>query len=414
MTPMGTVRHDPARPPAIILGGEANALSIARSLGRAGVASYAINHSRALVRSSRFCSWIDVPRAAPRIEQDWAAYLLGPQSNHLRGAVLLAASDAALELIAGHRQPLSDRFRLDLSNPAAQLCMLNKLCTYEAARQAGVPTPRFWVADDREQLERLKDELVFPLIVKPIISHRYKEKFKGATFARASTFGELLDAFDNTCRAGIKTFLVEMIPGPDDRLCSYYSYLDENGDNLFDYTKRIIRRFPVNMGEGVYHVTDHVPGVKELSLRLCRQVGLRGIVNAEFKLDERDGQLKLMECNGRFTAPDRLLIASGLNLSLFVYERLTGHRPQPPRHFRPGMRLWYPLRDYMAYRQLRKLGMLSFGQWVRSVLHPQVFPIFCWRDPLPAIAHTSRRAFSRTVRLLRAQKSAAPMVVSDP
>src|SRR5881397_3713044 len=49
-----------------------------------------------------------------------------------------------------HRQALSEKFRLDLSNPKAQLCMLNKLCTYQAARRAGVPTPKFWIADKRE------------------------------------------------------------------------------------------------------------------------------------------------------------------------------------------------------------------------------------------------------------------------
>ena len=80
------------------------------------------------------------------------------------------------------------------------------------------------------------------------------------------------DAFDITSRAGIKTFLVEMIPGRDDKLCGYYRYFDHNGNNLFDYTKRMIRRFPVNVGLGVYHFADHVPGVKELSLKLFREV----------------------------------------------------------------------------------------------------------------------------------------------
>ena len=372
------------RLPAIILGGSANALSIVRSLGRAGIPCCAINTPQAPVKYSRFCKWIEIPKAFGTLQENWAAYLLGPESNHLRGAVLLAACDEAIELITQHRQALYEKFRLDLSNPTAQLCMLNKLCTYQAAVRAGVSTPKFWIADTPEQIEKLKDELIFPLILKPFLSHQHKAKFN-ASFVCVHTFKELLDSFDTTSRAGIKTFLVEMIPGRDDKLCSYYTYLDEKGNHPFDYTKRIIRRFPVNVGMGVYHVTDYVPDVKELSLKLFREVGLWGIANAEFKFDDRDGQLKLIECNARFTAADCLLTASGLNLSLFVYNRLTGH-PQPaPTSFRLGMRLWYPVRDFLAFRQLNKTGLLSFCQWIRSVSNQQIFPFFCWDDPLPSI-----------------------------
>jgi D-aspartate ligase len=392
----------PSRPPAIILGGSVNALSIVRSLGKAGIESYAINYPQAEVKYSRFCKWIDIPKRPGTVEETWAAYLLGHESNHLRGAVLLAASDGAIELIAKHRQALSEKFLLDLSDPKAQLCMLNKLCTYQAAQRAGVPTPKFWVTDKREQIEKLKDELIFPLIVRPLFSHQLKAKFNGASYLCVRTFNKLLDAFDATSRAGIKTFLVEMIPGGDDRLCSYYTYVDENGNNLFDYTKRIFRRFPATVGTGVYHVTDYVPNIKELSLRLFREVGLWGIANAEFKLDERDSHLKLIECNARFTAADCLLTSSGLNLSLFVYNRLTGH-PQPaPTSFRLGTRLWYPLRDFLAYRQLNKMGLLSFYQWVRSILKPQTFPFFRWDDPLVTIlrplAISIRRIRARLVR----------------
>jgi len=408
---MKNARH--SRPPAIVLGGGVNALSIVRSLGRAGILSYAISNPQAEVKYSRYCKWIDIPKTRGTIPESWAAYLLGHESNHLRGAVLLAASDEAIELIAEHRQALSEKFRLDLSNPKAQLCMLNKLCTYEAAQRAGVPTPRFWVADKREQIEKLKDQLSFPLILKPFFSHQLK-----TTFKVAQTFEELLDAFDATCLAGIRTFLVEMIPGCDDKLCSYYTYLDENGNNLFDYTKRMIRRFPLTLGRGVYHVTDHVPGVQELSMKLLREVGLLGIANVEFKLDERDGQLKLIECNARFTGADCLLTASGLNLSLFVYNRLTGY-PQPtPTNFRLGMRLWYPLRDFLAYRQLNRMGLLRFYQWVRSILHPQVFPFFRWDDPLPSIimpfAFSVRRIRARFARAkLRRFATGVPALRSD-
>ena len=385
-------------PPALIVGGDHGCLSIARSLGAAGIPVYAINHPQSEVRYSRFCKWIDLPQSNAVGTEAWATYLLGCESDPLRGAVLLAASDEAIELIAEHRQSLSEKFTLDLSNPDAQLCMLDKLCTYRAAQAAGVPSPKFWAANTREQILNLEHELVFPLVLKPVLGHKFSRKFIGH-YTVACNLDELLRAFDTVCDAGIPTFLVEMIPGPDDRLCSYYTYLDENGNNLIDFTKRVIRRYPMNMGGSTYHMTDDVPDIRELALALFRLVGLRGVANAEFKMDVRDGKLKLIECNARFTAADCLLVASGLNLPLFVYDRLTGRPHAPsPSSYRTGMRLWKPVGDFAAYRQLNKMGSLTFRAWIRSIMHRQIFPVFRWNDPLPAIlgnARLFRYAWSR-------------------
>jgi predicted ATP-grasp superfamily ATP-dependent carboligase len=383
-------RHNNSLPPAIILGGNANAVSIARSLGRAGILVYAINVPEEAVRYSRFTRWISIPRRPGSRSESWANYLLGPESDHLRNAVLLAANDEALELIAQHRPALSAKYRLDISNPAAQLCMLDKLSTYRAAREAGVPTPRFWVADTREDIERFEDELVFPLMLKPLSSHRFWQHFSGRKYILVRRFEDLLATFDAVSSAKIPIFLVEAIPGADDKLCSYYTYIDEDGCHLFDFTKRVIRRYPVNMGLGSYHITDHVPGVKELALKLFRQVGLRGVANVEFKLDSRDSRLKLIECNARFTAVDCLLGSSGIDLPLFVYRRLVGLTQAPPSTYRVGVRLWDPVRDLFAYRQLNQMRLLSFRGWVRSLLHRQTFAFFRWDDPFPALFDSIR------------------------
>ena len=60
------------------------------------------------------------------------------------------------------------------------------------------------------------------------------------------------------------------------------------------------RVYPVTSGPGCHHITDWIPELREPALRLFRQAGLRGLANVEFKRDDRDGQLKLIECNARF------------------------------------------------------------------------------------------------------------------
>jgi predicted ATP-grasp superfamily ATP-dependent carboligase len=379
-------RHPDPAEPVIILGGGANALSVARQVGRLGARVYALNEPGAFVRYSRFCRPVDAARAPGEdLKAAWARFLLGDASADLRGAVLLACSDDGIELIAARRDELAARYLLDDSDPGAQLTMLNKLATYRAAAAAGVPTPRFWVAESVADLQAVQGDLVYPLVVKPRLSHVFEAR-TGRKLLEVDDWAGVADAVEAVAATGTASVLMEKIPGPDDRLCSYYTYLDENSRPMFHFTKRIIRRFPVMTGTACYHLTDWVPEAAELGNRLFSHVGLRGLANVEFKRDERDGKLKLIECNARFTASDCLVARAGINLAAFVYCRLTGRPPPDMTHFRRGLRLWDPVRDFQAHLALRKRGELTTAQWLASVCRRQTFPYFQWTDPVPALA----------------------------
>jgi predicted ATP-grasp superfamily ATP-dependent carboligase len=370
-------------PPAIIFGGYFISLAVLEGLSRRGIRVYVLNDRWAEARYSRYARPIRLP-ANESYPESATKFLTGAASDYLKGSVLLASGDDELEIIAKNREALAEKFLLDLSNPVAQLAMLDKLATYRAATQAGVPTPRYWEARSEQDIHNLRDHLVYPLIVKPTISHLFQRKFKGRFFV-AGNFREVLESYRVAEAAGISTLLVEKILGPDSRCCSYYTYLDEEGNALFDFTKRIIRRYPKNMGVASYHITDHVDEVRELSLKLFRQVGLQGLATAEFKYDERDRQLKLIECNARFTASNSLVARAGYDLGSFVYNRVVGLPQEPLRNFRTGLRHWDPLRDFRAFLELRKVGEMSFQQWLSSIMHPTSIAYFSWRDPIPSL-----------------------------
>jgi predicted ATP-grasp superfamily ATP-dependent carboligase len=399
------------RPPVVVLGGEANALSIARQLGAMGVQVYGIGVAP-FVRHSRYLTPVELP---PRgtgedEEQVWARCLLDRTAEHLRGAVVLAASDVGLSLIAHNRERLAEHYLLDTSDPEAQLAMLDKLATYRCATEAAVPTPRFWCVEGPEDLKRHDDELVFPLIVKPLHSHQYQAAFPGLSkFRVVADRAELEGAYQTLSRAGIAVMLVEKIMGPDDLLCSYYTYIDATGSPTFDFTKRIIRRHPPNMGIATYHITDWNPDVRDLALRLFKHSGLRGVANAEFKRDVRDGQLKLIECNARFTAANCLLASSGIDLARHVYLHVLG-RPQPmPVQYRTGVRLLYATNDFRAFRALWRSRELGLAGWLRSLGHSQTFPYLRLDDPAPAFVRgfdRLGRAVTRGVDVVRKRAAA--------
>lgn len=389
-------------PPAILLGG-VNSLSVARCLGRRGVQVLWAGDDDLRLSLSRYCRRLPLPAGPGGWPERAVAHLLGPDAERLRGAVLLACNDPAVELIARHRDALAERYLVDAEAPEVQLCMLDKLCTYRAAEAAGVPTPRFWTIASHDELAAIRGELAFPLIVKPLDSAAFQAAFGGHKHLTAETWEQLEPAMRTVAGAGLEFMIVERIPGPDTLLCSYYTHMGDDGPAV-DFTKRIVRRQPPGEGQATLHVTQWLPEVRELALRLLEHCGHRGLAAVEFKRDPRDGVLKLMEANVRFTGCNAIVASSGVDLPAYVYARLTGREHRFPPRFREGRRLWNPRRDAQSALALRRRGELTISAWLRSLRLPAEMFYAVPDDPLPGlggVVETGRRLL-RVVRRKRA------------
>jgi predicted ATP-grasp superfamily ATP-dependent carboligase len=387
------------RPPALILGGSANALSVARSLGRRGVRVHASVVAGHHALYSRYCTG-SLPMPPDRRPRDvWGDLLFGPAGKALRGSVILTCNDDAVEFVARHRESLRRHFVVDESVPSVQLAMLDKLQTLELACRHGVAIPRFWPIS-ADAMPDLPSDLLYPVIVKPRQSHVFQKHFPGCKYLMSRDRAELVAQIEQIRALGMGAIVSEWIPGSDELLASYYTYIDASGAPLFHFTKRIIRRFPVNEGLASYHATTHDAEIAELGLRFFTSVGFRGIGMVEFKQDLRDGRWKLIECNPRFSAAQPLLTRSGLDAAWLVYCRLA-RLPMPAVNgYARDVRLWYPMRDYKAYQELRRRGEITFMAWARSIWHRQTLPFLDLRDPLPSLSPIlSRLGIRRSIRL---------------
>ena len=312
------------------------------------------------------------------------------------GAVVLAASDEGLELIARHRAELLELGHLPMeADDEALLTMLDKERTYALAGEHGIPAPRVWRLRDRADVDAAGPELSYPCVLKPLHSHVFARYAKrGAKVLMAADPEELRTVFESMSAIGVELLATDVIAGPNDEYVSYYGYLDEQGDPLLEFTKRKIRQNPPHFGVGTYHATTHDSEVAEVGLRFLRAAGLRGLGNVEFKRDARDGQLKVIECNARFTMANELIRVAGIDLALFAYRRLLGKPTPPVDTYREDVRLLYPLEDALAFLRYRRNGELSFGRWAGSLLYRQHLPVARFDDPLPSLVRTSRQVRS--------------------
>jgi len=387
-------------PPAIVFGGEAIGLQVQRRLARAGVPVYGVGGPNGLLRYSRHTrdyASLGSKFLADDVYERWLEWL---QDGAPRGAVLLPCTDEGLELVVRHRAALEDLGYIPVEADDEVLgAMLDKERSYELAGNLGIPTPATTVLRTDADLAAATRQVEYPCAIKPLHSNLFARHFGDRNkLLVAHNAGELMEGWARMNELGLEVMVTEIVPGGDDRLLSYCGYLDERGEPLTEFTFRKIRQFPPRFGLGCYVVSDWNPEVAEAGLRFLRGVGLRGLFHVEFKRDPRDDQLKLIECNHRFTIE---LVFSPRNLPLLTYNRLL-NRPLPsPRPYRAGQWLWNPVEDNRAARSYRRNGELSWSQWLRSLLHLQQFHAFRWDDPLPTIAYHLRKLTNFLARRFR-------------
>ncbi|MCW2706459.1 MAG: hypothetical protein JWM22_301 [Frankiales bacterium] len=386
--------------PVVLVGGGYNALSAARSLGRAGCAVHLALDVGAgsFPKASRYVSSWMRPSSPANAMGDWMSWL---ERSVPEGSVVIPCSDPALELLSHHRSDVSALGMLPAeADPQLVLSMLDKEAGYQLARKAGLRVPRTQVVDDLEQGLAASESFSLPFAIKPRQSHRFLRM--GDLSPKAVVVRRRADLEPQLRRIvdlHLPVLLTEVVPGPEHGYCSYYGYVDPTGRQLLHLTKRKNRQYPAGFGSGTYHVTAHCAEVLETGRALFDAVHLLGLGNVEFKRDERDGALTVIECNLRLTAATELLRRAGADVADLVYRRALGADVDALIDYRAGLRQWLPVRDLLAVRQAPVESVSRVRSWAADVTHRQTFPVLDTSDLAPSgvnAAEVSRR-------LLRAQ-----------
>jgi predicted ATP-grasp superfamily ATP-dependent carboligase len=378
-----------SNPPAVLLGGEAIAVSVARSLGRSGVEVYALGTASVdPVRFSRYCTQFVDLGSGEDVQDRWMDWLARTAGEP---RVILPCNDDGLELVARRRSELGELgYRSIEADDSVLLTMLDKAQTYDLAARLGIASPKMYSVENPDALEPAVEELGFPLAVKPRHSYRFARQFglrKKLFVVRDRAELEAVQA--ETTALGLEVIMTEIIPGGDDRLWTCTAYLDEQGSPLLHYTRRKVRQYPPGFGRGCYYVVEWDPEVAEVGLAFLRGAGIRGLASVEFKRDERDGYLKLIECNHRLDGATELARAGGVDLARFVYAQVLdpGGKTSRPRE---GVRLWNPIEDTRSAWELWRRGELSLGGWFRTLLYPLRFQVFDRHDIKPSLMGSAR------------------------
>src|SRR5438067_894657 len=90
----------------------------------------------------------------------------------------------------------------------------------------------------------------------------------------------------------------KFIPGEGIGVCLL---IGNEGEVLAEFAHRRLRDYrPTGSGSVLRQSIKGTPELRDLSARLLRALGCRGVAMVEFRTDTRTGDVYLMEINGRF------------------------------------------------------------------------------------------------------------------
>ena len=193
-------------------------------------------------------------------------------------------------------------------------------------------------------------------------------------------------SIENLHEAGVDGLVFDYVPGPDSQLYVYCVHVDASGEPSPGVTVRKLRQKPPLIGNPrVCEIVGEDRALREATVELLRQAGVRGLAYAEFKRDPRNGRFVFIEVNCRTVALDGILPPTGIDLVSNAWSELV--RGEPLRLEATSWRgCWIHLQADVACSLQERLRV---GRLLAPYRRPKVFADWSASDPRPFLAQTA-------------------------
>lgn len=359
------------------------ALGVVRCLGRRGIRALLPGPHADYASWSRWSRRLPIDVGTPPTADSLAEYLEGLPVQH---AVVFPCSDDWTRAVAGLPADVRERFPSSVGAPGVVEAFLDKAQFAALLERESVPHPRTIVSDDGETLRGWSNASSSTFFLKPIDSQKFTRRF-GVKALRVDDLREVEVRMAEAASAGLEMMLQEYVPGPPSSHYFIDGYAALDGRVVARLARRRLRMYPLDFGNSTYHVTIPIGDVGEAAdelERLLGSTGYHGIFSAEFKRDDRDGTLKLLEVNVRPWWYVEFAALCGVDVCHLAYREALGLPIDPIGEYEVGARCVLPGADVRAFLALRGERGLTFRPWLRSWIGAS-HTVFSLSDPLPSL-----------------------------
>lgn len=344
-----------------------SALAVTRSLGRRGdVVVVAGERHPGLASASRYCSARTLYPNPSRDPIGFVDAVAAAAREHAID-VVMPMTEVTTLLLTEHQSRLPEHSRLPFAATEVVSQASDKSNVLLLAQQLGVPTPRTTIVRSASEANDLSIG-DYPVVVKPARSRVLTASgwiSSGVTYANNDA--ELRAQLTSLRPELYPVLLQERIHGPGVGVFACYA----DGRPVAWFAHKRIREKPPSGGVSVLRESAPLePLATEYAGKLLSSLGWKGVAMVEFKRDNRDGSLRLMEINGRFWGSLQLAIDAGVDFPALLADIAMGRDVPAPRDYRVGVRtrwLWGDV-DALLAVMLKSRGSLNLppghpGRW---------------------------------------------------
>ena len=359
--------------PVVVIGTGQTPLGVARALGRHGIDVFAVSKKRDPVVFSKYCKRSFTTNET-RLHKGILKRLLIEIGKSLsKRAVVYPTSDMDALNLAELKNELSDDYFFVVGDKEAVETLVNKKKFYRVLSSVGIAHPQTYFPENVKEAHKLATELNYPTFVRPAITQLFSWGFpkSGKGFVAYSP-RELADYYCLATQHGIDVMFQEIVPGPPTNSYQIEGYYNSEYNPLVLFARQRLRIWPPDFGNTTLCVSTPMVNLseeKDSINKLIAAIRYKGFASAEFKKDERDGALKLLEINARPWWHFWLSESCGVDIALTSYLDAIGEVGgiAPRAHYELGVKSANLLDDFMAATDMLRNKKLNFHEWAASL-----------------------------------------------
>ena len=362
-------------------------LSIIRCLGREGVPVVAVDYSE----ESRYgakSKYVSEKHIAPHYKEDPKGllnFLLEYAKKQEKKPVLYPGADPYVEFIDKFFDELKEYYLFPMDRKGFWTEVMDKYRMSLLAHKHGVKVPETINSKEPNLIERVREEIKYPCIIKPMDSASFVKAYRRKVFIINSE-EELIEKVNMIHKDEHGITIQRIIPGPEENCYCYDAYLNQDS-KVTHYTSAYkIRQWPNNFGASTYAKQKWIPELHDICKPFLESIGFKGFAEIELKRDVNTGVIYLIEVNVRTINFNEMLYKSGLNFPYIAYMEMTDKLPEPKSvEYETGYVFHYMYEDLFAIRNYLKTGQLSIGKILKDNTLKKVHSTWSWSDPMPGL-----------------------------
>lgn len=269
----------------------------------------------------------------------------------------------------------------------------DKALTAKVASARAIPHPKTFLIDDTRDVKGVAKEIKYPAVIKPRTKVMWVDdsailtKITEVNYAYnlrdlVAKYNKIIVQDPELARRNHLPMIQEYAFGT-----GYgFEALMYDAEPMAFFVHRRLREYPITGGASTLRMSVKNKELEKLGVKMLRAMNWQGVAMVEFRVNERNRKVELIEVNGRFWGSLPLAIASGVDFPWLLYKAaVMGEKEKPHFNYETGiMQRWLlpgELLWLLASLKCNHRPLYIIKEFLRSFNVPD--DIVSIDDPLP-------------------------------